>query len=163
MFRYAYAFLTEECKYEREVFSVSASWRIVEITESIAGMYEIYHKICCELFVEFTQYDPVISMSQTRFWKNPSLEFACNALDVYLDWASNKQQWMRIYTSNVLEESKQKGKNLYLMTHCLSNLQYFGISGTQTSTLFFLQIIEVSILFVIQLKSLSYFSFFLRK
>ena len=159
MFRYAYAFLTEECKYEREVFSVSASWRIVEITESIAGMYEIYHKICCELFVEFTQYDPVISMSQTRFWKNPSLEFACNALDVYLDWASNKQQWMRIYTSNMLEESKQKGKNLYLITHCLSELQYFETLRTH----FFVQIIEVSILFVIQLKSLSYFSFFLRK
>ena len=159
MFRYAYAFLTEECKYECEVFSVSASWRIVEITESIAGMYEIYHKICCELFVEFTQYDPVISMSQTPFWKNPSLEFACNALDVYLDWASNKQQWMRIYTSNMLEESKQKGKNLYLITHCLSELQYFETLGTH----FFVQIIEVSILFVIQLKSLSYFSFFLRK
>ena len=100
-------------------------------------------------------------MGQILFWQNPSLEFACNALDVYLDWASNKQQWMRIYTSNVLEESKEKAQNLYLITHCLSNLQYSGISEKQT--LFTLQIIKVSILFVIQWKLLSYFSFFLRE
>lgn len=158
MFRYAYAFLTEEGKYKSEVISVSADWRLVQITSSGAGMYKIYCKVSCELFLETMQYDPVISMSQTPFWKNPSLEFARNALNVYLDWASNKRQWMRIYTSNVLEESKQKGKDLYLITHCLSNLQYSGIK-----TLFVVQIIEVSILFVILLKSLSYFSVFLRK
>ena len=44
MFRYAYAFLTEEYKYRCEVFPVSAYWRIVKITESDAGMYEIYYQ-----------------------------------------------------------------------------------------------------------------------
>ena len=93
------------------------------------------------------QYDPVIiteSMSRFKFWKKTALEFACNALDVYLDWASNKRKWMTIHTSNVLEESKQKGKDLSLITGCLSNAKYFVTFGTPASTAFFLQIEEVS-------------------
>ena len=93
------------------------------------------------------QYDPVIiteSMNRFKFWKKSALEFACNAFDVYLDWASNEQQWMIIHTSNVLGEFKQKGKDLSLIIGCLSNAKHLVTFGTQANTAFFLQIEEVS-------------------